>query len=762
MKTRILKINLYLLLILSLFTCKKEKVAEIKRVNYPGSVAGINECYIALDQEKSTVESFDTTTGIAVIAFEEEKTYLESNSIIIVDVDTMGYIRKVTDVTEEGNKLTLITEPANMADLFIDKKFALSTEIMEPVNEVKSTSFKSTSEYLEAVSASFTDDKGYIHPIKVVIHTEDKSKSNVINMLDPSRKKSEIRKPIIDFYRGFDGMDIYKSSNIRFYISEGHVELSSDAVFEFDFRGIEEVDENDENLKVKKGDLYEFKYYLDSRAEALVRLALEASKSIERNGSKEILSDVVKVSFQFLVFGVPVWITIDCDIEAGYRFNADASLTATGGFRSTHELEIGVHYLKGSGVSMIKDYDPENEFYPLTVTGNADMLARLEIYPNIEVKFYGFFGPYCNIKPYIEGNYNGSFYTSGGSNYFSWNSGIDIGLDIEAGVKLEFAGLSLLDKKTDPFNCFNYTLWNSPDRLIQTTTVESSIIAGESTNVTFKVLSSNDSPVSNVPVYFSGDGSFDKTVTMTSNGLAIVNWSPGDNPGIKSMNAKIINGDGETIEQVNVSTIVLDDCPSSVTDIDGNVYNTVKIGDQCWMAENLAVTHFNNGEAIPIADDDAVWESIGLSDGFPAYCWYDNNYNEYGKIYGALYNGHTIFNDNLCPSGWHVPSNEEWTTLISYLNGESIAGGKLKELGTTHWYSPNTDATNESGFTALPGGNRGPYVSFQDIGKYGCWWSSWSRIEWSRFLLFMSYNNGHAGIYYDDLRMGLSVRCIKD
>jgi uncharacterized protein (TIGR02145 family) len=136
-----------------------------------------------------------------------------------------------------------------------------------------------------------------------------------------------------------------------------------------------------------------------------------------------------------------------------------------------------------------------------------------------------------------------------------------------------------------------------------------------------------------------------------------------------------------------------------VTDIDGNVYNTVTIGDQVWMAENLKTTKLNDGTSISNAIDNIAWASLST----PGYCWFINNRATY-EIYGALYNWYAVYTDKLCPTGWHVPSNSEWTTLTDHLGGAEVAGGKLKESGSSHWASPNTGATNVTGFTALPGG----------------------------------------------------------
>ena len=124
--------------------------------------------------------------------------------------------------------------------------------------------------------------------------------------------------------------------------------------------------------------------------------------------------------------------------------------------------------------------------------------------------------------------------------------------------------------------------------------------------------------------------------------------------------------------------------PETVTDIDGNVYNTVTIGTQVWLKENLRTTKLNDGTEIPYVTSGGIW--AGLST--PGYCYYDNSWSN-AITYGALYNWHTVNTGKLCPTGWHVPSNEEWETLITYLGGDSLVGGKLKETGTAFWESPN-------------------------------------------------------------------------
>jgi len=138
----------------------------------------------------------------------------------------------------------------------------------------------------------------------------------------------------------------------------------------------------------------------------------------------------------------------------------------------------------------------------------------------------------------------------------------------------------------------------------------------------------------------------------------------------------------------------------TVTDIDGNLYNTVVIGTQTWMVENLKVTKFNDGTDIPNVTDETTWNNLNT----PAFCWYENDVT-YKNPYGALYNWYSVNNSKLCPTGWHVATKAEWDALISYLGGVYQAYVKLKEAGSSHWLGTNT-GTNSYGFTALPGGYR--------------------------------------------------------
>lgn len=209
----------------------------------------------------------------------------------------------------------------------------------------------------------------------------------------------------------------------------------------------------------------------------------------------------------------------------------------------------------------------------------------------------------------------------------------------------------------------------------------------------------------------------------------------------------------------------------TVTDIDGNVYQTIRIGNQVWMKENLKTTHYSDSTAIPLVNNVTSWDALTTTS--KAYCWYNDdiaNKATYGALYTwtAAMNGSASTSANpsnvkgACPTGWHIPSNDEWTQLTTFLGGESAAGGKLKETDTTYWGTPNTGATNEVGFTALPDGGRFDDGTFASIENYGNWWSATEGSTSNAWSRFMFHNLSNVERSNDYKALGFSVRCIED
>ncbi len=223
------------------------------------------------------------------------------------------------------------------------------------------------------------------------------------------------------------------------------------------------------------------------------------------------------------------------------------------------------------------------------------------------------------------------------------------------------------------------------------------------------------------------------------------------------------NGNGTTLGSEVTFATGQNSNFQSVADIEGNVYYAVNIGTQVWMAENLKTTRFNDGTVIPLVIDSAAWSNLRT----PGYCWYDNSMPN-NDAYGTLYNWYTLDsesngNKNVCPTGWHIPSDAEWSLLSTYLDGASIAGKKMKESGNFYWNSRFASGDNSSDFSALPGGKRSDDLpTFNGIGSSGLWWSSTSNtalLAIDRWIV--ADDNDIEGIRTIK-QNGLSVRCLKN
>jgi uncharacterized protein (TIGR02145 family) len=226
-------------------------------------------------------------------------------------------------------------------------------------------------------------------------------------------------------------------------------------------------------------------------------------------------------------------------------------------------------------------------------------------------------------------------------------------------------------------------------------------------------------------------------------------------PGLQAISISIISGVVSALLSIVGCNNINDD---TVTDIDGNIYHTIKIGNQVWMSENLKVTRYRNGDSVLNAAYDTAWSNVTTG----SYCSYNND-TSLEKTYGKLYNWYAVTDArNLAPQGWHIATPEEVITLMEYVGGDTIAGAKMKEAGPMHWLGPNEGTTNEFGFTALPGGYRFSEGTFHTRGSNGYWWSrgrSYEMYTWSPrlYTYFADIERD-----YRNKNLGLSVRCLKD
>lgn len=195
-----------------------------------------------------------------------------------------------------------------------------------------------------------------------------------------------------------------------------------------------------------------------------------------------------------------------------------------------------------------------------------------------------------------------------------------------------------------------------------------------------------------------------------------------------------------------------------VTDVDGNTYNTVGIGNQVWFTSDLRTTKLRNNAGIPVITNENLWASTNAT----AMGWYENNANaSQNNGYGAFYNGHAVATGLLCPTGWRVPTNADFDELAAHLGGNAEAGVRLKQTGLLRWQAPNEGATNESGFDALPTGNRNALGGFFVRGNIGYWWTSSTALPANNWYRSLQYNSVVFYKDYSGFNNGFCVRCIQ-
>lgn len=275
-------------------------------------------------------------------------------------------------------------------------------------------------------------------------------------------------------------------------------------------------------------------------------------------------------------------------------------------------------------------------------------------------------------------------------------------------------------------------------------------------NVSIAKLISTDSSVSDITLQYQGSRTPENMQSGTKSGLL--------NNSIKSDEGNLllltgVSGIYRTVVPlvVNKDTVVTFDFVPC-TDADGNNYTVVKIGEQLWMAENLKTTKYGNGESVSSIEDNSAWSNLTTG----AYCAY-NNKDENSSTYGYLYNWYAASDsNNLAPIGWHVPSDAEWQDLNNYLGGDFVAGGKQKSIGTAYWDFPNTNATNETGFSGLPSGTRSYSGAYALMGKVGYFWSSSNADSFGAWLHPLVYDDEGAQRGYNGKKFGYSIRCLKD
>ncbi len=511
MKTRI---STFVVALLIMASCSKND--DIQTTTNDSASTATNDNVIVLNSENSENISFDENSGNLSFSYDS---VVNANSILVLDLDTVGLIRKVNAVSYASGTYTCETEQATLQDVFSNAEFKLSTKVITP-----STSLKSTMSNNQ-ISKALTDDNNYIHPVSVIYTTKN----------GKSLKSAISGEWGNDMYTKIDlsGLEIYSDSYLDVYLSEAYASLAPCFKFNFDFEDSE---------------LQNFKFWSDStNFELKTILTTEVSAAYTYSVEEVLASDIISVSFEFMAGTIPVYIDFDCDLYGGYELSTSAAVTATTGYKANRYVTLGIEY-DDEEWSTFNSYAKADTLYSVELDADATLSQRLEIYPRFSVELYDIIGIYTDIIPFIYNENNVNITTT------AWDASVDLGIDARIGTNSSIFGITLFDYSTDKLNLLTYNLWNSPDTVM--------IMSGN--NQTGNVNQELDEPIIlkvtdnfgvAVPLVridlemISGGASFtDSTIWTDEEGLAYVNWTMGSDAETNIANATVLLADDTNIE----------------------------------------------------------------------------------------------------------------------------------------------------------------------------------------------------------------------
>ena len=505
---------------------------------------------------------------------------------------------------------------------------------------------------------------------------------------------------------------------------------------------------------------------------------LDLKINFHAEGSYDILDKNVKLAsyFHSIIIG-PVVLTMKITLNLNFDMDVNAAMNITTGYEAKNNIVVGFELPNGPLSKPIYFNEinkiEENILSP-QIESEFSFSERLEVIPDIEIYLYGILGANGEVIPYQEFVLNAHSY----NDLIDWDCEFALGLDGK--ISMDLSAFHFDEATKEIVNKDFYgprdTLYSAPHLEIVSGNNQTGA-AGEQLAEPFRVKAvDNYGNLCQLPVnvYWDvtqGNGQLDaaNSYYTFSDEYAENYYEFGESAGENRITSYLKKADG-TIHGGKIFTATVEESEfetGTMTDQDGNVYKTVKIGEQWWMAENLKVTHYRNDDAIPNVTDDTEWTNLTTG----ACCANENDINNI-EMYGLLYNWYAAADSrDLAPVGWHVPTDDEWKELEMSLGmSQSDAnntgwrgtdeGSKLK--ATSGWYN-NGNGTNESGFTALPGGYR-VYGndSFRKSGGSGDWWISTGYSSTHAWRRHLAYDNSAVARYYYDKRRGCSMRLIKD
>jgi uncharacterized protein (TIGR02145 family) len=502
-------------------------------------------------------DSTDISDGKYIYTGTDNTNGLEIGKVII-DEQSGGTIRTITEIIQNGDTLTVQTDQATMEDLFYDSDFKLSTEMIYPSVDLKNAT-------ISEISRLLTDEDGFIHPVEIIYELSDGTRLKSASIF-AGRQSTQ---GSLYFHKDLTGIKFFDmtvsneeqlTGKVKAYISEGH--FTFDPVFKFEFGYSRPRIIRYWPPKIRKGELKKFKFYTDrSQTDFKNILAFESELAYTRNLiDKTLIKNAIKARFKFFVGPVPVWIDTEIDLKYSLALEIGGESTIYQGFQNTNYITFGAGY-QNNKWDIIKDLQNENQFFT-DISGSVHSGIRFDIFPEAKIKFYSIVGPEFQVGPYLEYKYTKSFEGN-------WDQTLDLGVEAKVGAKVKILGKALVSLPETKWEFFKTNLWNTPTKL--------SLVDGNNQSmpiygilpspVKVKVNSSNGNPVSNVRVYFKpykGKVSEDEVVT-NEDGSAQTTWTLSGNYGEHIMKVYLLNGKDEIIDSLSVKANAVSPFPPNVT-----------------------------------------------------------------------------------------------------------------------------------------------------------------------------------------------------
>jgi uncharacterized protein (TIGR02145 family) len=646
-----------------------------------------------------------------------------------------------------------------MEDLFYDANLRFSTEIIDLSDDLKNAS-------LSEVSKSLIDKDGFIHPVKVIFKSSDgKILKNASTFNESNLSPININLTDLQlFEETFTDEETNISGKAKATISDGFLKIDPKFKFEFKY----------EPPRIEKwiwypGYLDKFKFYADNTLIDIKSIfTLESEVKYSYEAKKILKDDAVLASYIFIVGCIPVIIDIEIDLICNFNIELGGNCNISRGFRSTNHVTVGAKYEhEDQNWQLIKKIDKSNTHFGDN-KGSAGADFGFDIGPEMRIKFYRILGPIIYVGPLLEGEINIS-------SEFNWDQRLDLGVTAEVGGEVKIFGKELIPIPKYEWDFYKTNLWSAPYKLDLVSGDNQSAFCGNMLPhpIIVKVTDKLDKSLPLVQVHFvpSAGSVTQNVVTTDKDGVASISWILPQDVGNHTLKAYLLNGNDIEIEgcalTINAEALQKTD-NIFIDERDGKIYKTVTIGDQTWMAENLAY--------LPLVSPQEIWSYKE-----PTYFVYDYKgtsvsvakaTDNYGT-YGVLYNWPAA--KDACPAGWHLSTDEEWTKLEKYLvdNGfnydgttsenkiaKSLASQRTWNLSTEEGaIGNNLSLNNKSGFSALAGGQYDE--GFHSLSQRGAWWSS-EFNENSAWFRILDYEYSALGGDTHSKVLSFSVRCVKD